>query len=257
MTAHRTPLPKALSKEALPNPCRACAVREMSVCSALSDAELNRLDGIAAKSKFHPGETIIYEGDNAEYLFNVTSGVVKLFKLLPDGRRQITGFLFSGDFLGLALRNNFTYSAEALDEVAVCRFPRKPFERLLDEFPALEKRLLRSTSNELAAAQDQMLLLGRKTARERLATFLLGMSERAVRRGGSASNLSLPMGRSDIGDFLGLTIETVSRTFTALRKEGMIGLPSIHEVIVLKPKALRDVAGLDEDETAAGEAATF
>ena len=257
MTAQRTPLPKALSKEALPNPCRACAVREMSVCSALSDAELNRLDSIAAKSKFQAGETIFFEGDSAEYLFNVTSGVVKVYKLLADGRRQITGFLFSGDFLGLALRNTFTYSAEALDAVAVCRFPRKPFERLLDEFPALEKRLLRSASNELAAAQDQMLLLGRKTARERLATFLLGMSERAIRRGESASNLSLPMGRADIGDYLGLTIETVSRSFTGLRKDGLIGLPSIHDVIILKPASMRDVAGLEPEDRLAAEAPGF
>jgi len=257
MTASRTPLPKALSKAALPNPCRACAVREMSVCSALTDAELNQLDGIAAKSTFRAGETIFVEGDGADYLFNVTSGVVKIYKLLPDGRRQITGFLFSGDFLGLALRNTFTYSAEALDEVALCRFPRKPFERLLDEFPALEKRLLRSASNELAAAQDQMLLLGRKTARERLATFLLNMSERAVRRGESASNLRLPMGRADIGDYLGLTIETVSRSFTTLRKEGLIGLPSNHDVVVLKPAAIRELAGFEAEDMPARAAAAF
>ncbi|MGE0736580.1 MAG: cyclic nucleotide-binding domain-containing protein [Alphaproteobacteria bacterium] len=229
----------------------------MSVCSALSDAELNRLDGIAAKSKFHAGETVFYEGDSADYLFNVTSGVVKVYKLLPDGRRQITGFLFSGDFLGLALHNTFTYSAEALDDVALCHFPRKPFERLLDEFPALEKRLLRSASNELAAAQDQMLLLGRKTARERLATFLLSMSERAVRRNESASNLRLPMGRADIGDYLGLTIETVSRTFTGLRKDGLIDLPSNHDVIVRKPAAIRELAGIEAQDLLASQAAAF
>ena len=94
----------------------------------------------------------------------IVEGAVKVYKLMPDGRRQITGFLFDGDLLGLAVNETYTYSAEALTPVAVCRFPRRQFERLLDDFPKMERRLLAIASNELAASQEQMMVLGRKTA---------------------------------------------------------------------------------------------
>ena len=171
-----------------------------------------------------PRQTIIDEGESAESLFNITGGAVKLYKLLPDGRRQITGFLFQGDFLGIALNQEYAYSAEAVSDVTLCRFPRVRFEALLDEFPKLEKQLLEVASNELAQAQDQMLLLGRKMALEKVASFLLYVSERARQRGDAPSPISLPMSRADIADYLGLTMETVSRTFTNLKSSSAIRL---------------------------------
>jgi len=174
--------------------------------------------------EFDPHQPIIDEGEAADYLFNVTDGAVKLYKLLPDGRRQITGFLFAGDFLGIAMNEKYAYSAEALGRVSLCRFPRRKLEALLDEFPKLEKRLLGMASNELVQAQDQILLLGRKTAQEKIVSFLLNLSDRVVRRGGDPSPISLPMGRSDIADYLGLTTETVSRTITHLKRDGLIRL---------------------------------
>ena len=206
------------------NPCAACSIREMSICAVLDNSELSRMAAIARTQSLSPRQTIIDEGESAESLFNITGGAVKLYKLLPDGRRQITGFLFQGDFLGIALNQEYAYSAEAVSDVTLCRFPRVRFEALLDEFPKLEKQLLEVASNELAQAQDQMLLLGRKTAREKVVSFLLSVSERARQRGDAPSPISLPMSRADIADYLGLTTETVSRTFTNLKSSSAIRL---------------------------------
>jgi CRP/FNR family transcriptional regulator len=223
-------------------PCVACDVRDLVFCSALSDAERPRLAAIVLEVRARPQQTIFYEGDPADHVFNVTSGAVKLYKLLPDGRRQVTGFLFRGDFLGLALNTSYAYSAEAIVETRLCRFPRRDLEGLLDEYPKLERRLLAMAGNELSAAQDQMLLLGRKTAKERVASFLLKLVERAGQRGEPPGPISLPMTRSEIADFLGLTTETVSRTFTELRKAKVIALADPTTVNLLEQDALDDIA---------------
>jgi CRP/FNR family transcriptional regulator len=207
-----------------PNPCGACSVRQMTVCAVLDDADQARLASIMTQHQADSGRTIFSESDPADHVFNVTSGAVKVYKLLSDGRRQITGFLFPGDFLGLTHNEVYAYTAEALAPVTMCRFPRRKLETLLDDFPMLERRLLGMASHELAAAQDQMLLLGRKTARERLVSFLLNLSRAQARHGRPDNPVDLPMGRSDIADYLGLTIETVSRTFTNLKKAGLIQL---------------------------------
>jgi CRP/FNR family transcriptional regulator len=157
-------------------------------------------------------------------VFNVTAGAVKVYKLLADGRRQMTGFLFPGDFLGLANEKTYAYSAEAITHTMLCRFPRRKLQRLLEEYPKMEHRLLAMASHELAAAQEQMLLLGRKTAREKIASFLLMLSRRATQRGQAGDPVSVPMSRNDIGDYLGLTTETVSRAFTQLKQSGSINL---------------------------------
>ncbi|MDH3229792.1 MAG: helix-turn-helix domain-containing protein [Alphaproteobacteria bacterium] len=224
------------------SPCAACAVRDMAFCGVLNDEELPRLLSIFNTVEIDPHQPIIDEGEAADYLFNVTDGAVKLYKLLPDGRRQITGFLFSGDFLGIAMNEKYAYSAEAVGNVSLCRFPRRKLEALLDEFPKLEKRLLGMASNELVQAQDQILLLGRKTAQEKIVSFLLSLSERAVKRGSDPSPIALPMGRADIADYLGLTTETVSRTITNLKRDGLIRLLHGGRVELPDLAALRDLA---------------
>ena len=149
--------------------------------------------------------------------------------LLADGRRQVTGFLFPGDFLGLGNDKSYRYSAEALTPAMLCRFKRAALQEALQKFPAMEQRLFGMASNELAAAQDQMVLLGRKTAHEKLASFLLMLSKRAERRGQKPTPIPLAMNRSEIGDYLGLTIETTSRVFTKMKQSGVIALlPSSH-----------------------------
>ena len=224
------------------SPCAACAVRDMAFCGVLSDQEIPQLLSILQVIRVEPHAPIIDEGETADYLFNVTQGAVKLYKLLPDGRRQITGFLFEGDFLGIAMNERYAYSAEAVVGVSLCRFPRRKLEALLDEFPKLEKRLLGMASNELVQAQDQILLLGRKTAQEKIVSFLLNLSDRTVKRGSEPSPIALPMGRADIADYLGLTTETVSRTITHLKRDGLIRLMQGGRVDLPDPNALRDLA---------------
>jgi len=168
------------------------------------------------------GETLFAEGDEANNIFEIVRGVLRIVKLLPDGRRQITGFLSSGHVVGLAPEGIHVYSAEAVTEVTVRRYRRAAFERLIDEVPGFAKKLLAVTSHELRLAQDQMLLLGRKTALERIASFLLIIM--AQQDSDSEEIVDVPMTRSDIADYLGLTIETVSRTLTKLKQDGFIAL---------------------------------
>ena len=220
------------------SPCEACTVRHLSICDALESHELDRLNAIVTQNRLAPQQMIFNEGDPAAHLFNVIEGAVKIYKLLPDGRRQITGFLFPGDFLGIALHDRYTYSAEAVTAVRLCRFPRAKFEKLLQEFPKLENRLLQTASNELAAAQDQMVLLGRKSAAEKVATFLLRLSDRK----GGEQTIDLPMGRSDIADHLGLTTETVSRTLTKLKSTRLIRILVGGKLELLDRDALTDLA---------------
>lgn len=223
-------------------PCSSCEARAVSICNAIEDRDLHRLAEASVVMRVAPGQVFIDEGGPADSFFNVTAGTVRLFKLLPDGRRQITGFAVSGHFLGLAMSSVYAFGAEAIDRVRVCRFARPKLRRLLDDFPAMEKRLLEVASDELIAAQEQMLLLGRKTARERLASFLVAPSRLSVACEHSRMRLILPMTRNDIADYLGLTIETVSRTLTRFRTEGLIALPSASEVLLLDVPALRQIA---------------
>ncbi|TWB41853.1 Crp/Fnr family transcriptional regulator [Nitrospirillum pindoramense] len=206
------------------HPCSACTVRTLTVCAALEAEELRRLAEILQTTRFDAGHTVFGEGEPAETLYNVTSGTVKVYKLLPDGRRQITGFLLPGDFFGLSVNDSYAYTAETVTPVSLCRFPRRRMEALLDEFPKMQRRLFSMASNELAAAQDQMLLLGRKTAKEKICSFLLLLSQRASRRGHKTNPVHVPMSRADIADYLGLTTETVSRTFTQLKTSRVISL---------------------------------
>lgn len=223
-------------------PCDGCDVRSLAVCSGLKPDELERLEAIKSTVRYRAGDICVQEGDAAAHLFNVTAGAIKVYKLLADGRRQITGFLFAGDFLGLTLNDTYAYSAEAVTNVALCRFQRPRFEALLAEFPKLEKRLLGVASSELAAAQDQMLLLGRKTAREKVASFLLQLQRRTAQVGDSSGMVDLPMSRTDIADYLGLTTETVSRTITQLKTAGIVRLQGQGRIALARHETLRQMA---------------
>ena len=223
-------------------PCGACSVRSLTVCGALDDEEISRLADIVQTQRVEAHQTIFAEGDPATSVFNVTSGTVKLYKLLADGRRQITGFLFGGDFLGVSVNDRYAYTAETVGVTTICRFPRRKLDGLMEEFPKLQRRLLGLASTELAAAQDQMLLLGRKTAREKIASFLIMLSQRASRRGQRDNPVSLPMGRADIADYLGLTTETVSRTFTQLKSSGVIMLRENNRVELGDLSAIHGIA---------------
>ena len=222
--------------------CGECEIRDLTFCSVLTAEEMARVRACRTEVKLPAHHTIFHEADEADHLFNVTSGVVKLYKLLADGRRQITGFLFAGEFLGLAANRTYAYTAETVTEAKLCRFSRRRLEKLFDEWPHLEKHLLGIAASELIAAQDQMVLLGRKTAQEKMASFILMMSERAEARGQDGNPVTLPMNRADIGDYLGLTIETVSRTLTQLKNKGVISLMGSGHILLSKPDDLGDRA---------------
>jgi len=228
-------------------PCEACAARILAFCNVLSDPDLEKLTTIMTETKMEPGQAIIYEGDEANHAFNVTDGVVRVSKMLPDGRRQITGFLFPGDFLGLAHHDAYAYTAEAITPIRLCRFKRDKLINLFDELPHLEKRMLGMAADELVIAQDQILLLGRKTARERVVSFFTLMSNQARKRGESGNPIELAMSRSDIADFLGLTIETVSRTITKLAKDGVVELPTSNTVVMINADRIEIIEQGDEN----------
>ncbi|RZJ96546.1 MAG: cyclic nucleotide-binding domain-containing protein [Brevundimonas sp.] len=213
------------------------------MCSSLDVDDLAGLDAIAERVTLRAGDALVREGEPADHLFNITSGSVRVYKLLPDGRRQITGFLFAGDFVGLATGQDYAFSAEAIEDATLCRFRKSDYRALIRQRPTLEAALLDRATHELAAAQNQMLLLGRKTARERIASFLLDLPERDPIRPPVADQVHLPMTRAEIADYLGLTIETVSRELTKLKTSGMIRMLSLNELKIESPEQLRAIAG--------------
>ncbi len=224
------------------NPCEACAVRAAGICAPLEPQELERLSAIAGRSRLAAEQVVFCEGDPADTVFAVTEGTVRLSKMLLDGRRQITGFLSPGGFLGIAYSDIYSFTAEAVTSLALCRFPRRQLERLIVELPGLERRLLSMAFDEIKAAQDQMVLLGCKSAEEKLATFLWKWCLKAGRRERSDCIVDLPMNRTDIADYLGLTTETVSRTFSRFAKDGILALPTTHGVILRQPERLKEMA---------------
>lgn len=227
--------------------CEDCGARHLGLCDALSDEELVFLSSAAYRMTLPTGRLFLEEGDAAQFFYNVNSGTVRLFKALPDGRRQITGFAGPGHFIGLAATDMNVVSAETMEPVQLCRFSRAGMRAMFEEYPALERKLLDVAMHELVLSQQQMLLLGRKTALERIASFLLSWAQRQENCNTGKlprpnAKLTLPLSRTDLADYLGLTIETVSRSLSALKKEGLIEIPNIHEIVLLRPQALENIA---------------
>lgn len=183
-------------------------------------------------------QPLFFEGDPAQHCFKVVSGMVRSCKLLADGRRHVSQFLLAGDFVGLESDGTYRFTVEAVNDATVMRYPRRAMDQLIEQQPGLGKRLLGMLSEGLSAAQAQMLLLGRKSAVERLASFLLSMSERS----GESDSIALPMTRGDIADHLGLTIETVSRIFSQLKSQGVIRLKASNEVVIRRRDELEEIA---------------
>ena len=202
--------------------CSDCAVRGSAVCSSLDAAELKEFEHLGRHVHFGSGETVFSEEDIATSFFNVLEGVMRLYKLLPDGRRQIVGFALPGDFLGMNISGRHNFSADAIGAVTVCQFAKVPFGRFMEDRPHLLRRINELAVRELSQARDHMVLLGRRSADEKVAAFLLGWRERLFSLKGPSDMVSLPMSRQDIADYLGLTIETVSRTLTRLERRGAI-----------------------------------
>lgn len=229
-------------------PCSACLdcdVRSMAVCAALDDHEVSALDRIMVSKSLDANQVLAEEGEPKAYVYTLTSGMLRLYSSLPDGRRQISGFLLPGDYLGLADDDVHTRTAEAVADARLCAFPVRDMNNLVKMYPRLSERLHNMTRAALRHAQDSQMILGRLTPVERLASFLLVLARRAREHKQPDNPVLLPMPRADIADYLGLTVETVSRSFTKLRQDGLIRLPDAHTAIVVNREALADLAGID------------
>lgn len=228
----------------IPVLCRACEARHKGICGALEPHELVQLARRAGKKSAEPGTELVASDRDQESYANILSGVVRITKLMADGRQQIVGLQFAPDFLGRPLGDRSQVSAEAADRVDLCTFPRAAFEDLLRQRPALEHRLYQQALRELDEARDWLMTLGRKSAAERVASFilLLGRNLDPLKEGYSDS-FDIPLKRADIADFLGLTIETVSRHITRLKKSGAIKIEKNRHVTVLDYPALETASG--------------
>ena len=183
-----------------------------------------------------PNQTIVLEGDPCHYCFRVLTGAVRLYKATIDGRRQLIDFLVAGDSFGL-FGDHYTYSVEAIPQTTLAKTRRTSLTAAVRAQPALAERLMELAAAELARAHEHMLLLGRKTAQEKVASLLVELA----RRIGADERLPayrLPISRQEMADQLGLTIETVSRTMTRLKEEGFIALPTPYEVTLKRPVEL-------------------
>ena len=247
------PLPDG---DVVPRLCEACEARHQGMCGALTDGELLALSGASGKRVLEPGETIVGDSQEIMAYANILSGVAKLSKTLGDGRQQIVELQFAPDFLGRPLNKESHLTIEAATRVRLCTFTKSVFERLLNANPDLKQRLLEQSLRQLDEARTWMVTLGRKTAREKLASFIAFLAlhadpERSAptqpdgqkRDRVHAPVVELPLTRADMADFLGLTIETVSRQLTALRKAGLIDLIDSRHVRIPSLQRLRDEAG--------------
>ena len=230
----------------IPVLCQSCEARHRGVCGALDADQLVGLAKISSKHTIEPGVELIGDAETVDSYSNVLSGVVKLTKSLSDGRQQIVGLQFAPDFLGRPFKVESAINAEAATAVSLCSFPRASIERMMRESPELEHRLLKQTLNELDEARDWMVTLGRKTAAEKVASFLLMIARNidpTLDPATNATSFELPLTRADIADFLGLTIETVSRQLTRLRTDGLIRTENNRHVTVTSLTRLASRSG--------------
>lgn len=235
---------KDIHNSAVPVLCKACEARHRGLCGALTADQLITLARSSSKHRAEAGKELVGDAEEIGSYSNVLSGVVKLSKTLSDGRQQLVGLQFAPDFLGRPFRRESAVTAEAATEVDLCSFPRGAIERMMSEAPDLEHRLLEQTLKELDQAREWMVMLGRKTAAEKLASFLLMIARNIDPASERPSpSFDLPLSRADIADFLGLTIETVSRQLTRLRTDGVIRIENNRRVTIENLDRLASRAG--------------
>ncbi|MBL4807850.1 MAG: Crp/Fnr family transcriptional regulator [Rhodobacteraceae bacterium] len=231
--------------------CSACPIRHRAVCAYCEDDELIRLDAIKSYRTYAPGESIVMAGDQVDKIGSIVSGVATLSRTLADGRRQMVGLLLPSDFVGRPGRAEAPFDVVAATETTLCLFQKDQFDKMIKATPPLERRLLDMTLDELDSAREWMLLLGRKTAREKIASLLAIMVRRdaALNKETPRDGMRfvLPLTREAMADYLGLTIETVSRQISALKKEGVIILEDARHIRVPDFVKLLDQAGDDAD----------
>lgn len=231
--------------------CGDCPIQHRAVCAYCERAELALLETMKSYKTYSVGEPIIWAGDEMRYVGSVVSGVASLSQTMEDGRKQMVGLLLPSDFVGRPGRSHAAFDVEATTEVTLCRFERKPFEKLLEDLPRLRKRMLEMALDELDAAREWMLLLGRKTAREKIASliYIIARREAALRSGSGdmVAEFDMKLTREAMSDYLGLTLETVSRQINALKKDGVIELLGKRHVRITDIARLLQETGDDSD----------
>ncbi len=231
--------------------CVECPIRHRAVCAHCDDAELSELERIKSYRTYQPGDTIAWAGETMAMVGSVVQGVAMLSSTLSDGRRQMVGLLLPSDFVGRPGRARAAYDVVAVTPITFCMFRRPEFERMISRSPRIEHRLLEMTLDELDAAREWMLLLGRKTAREKIASLFVIMARRdaELQRQSPRNGLHFPLyiTREAMADYLGLTIETVSRQISALKREGLVVLGENRMVHVPDFARLIDESGDDSD----------
>ena len=231
--------------------CGDCPIRHRAVCARCEADELTLLEQIKYYRSFQAGQTVIWSGDRMDFVASVVTGIATLTQTLEDGRRQMVGLLLPSDFVGRPGRATAAYDVTATTDLVMCCFRKKPFEDIMITTPHVAQRLLEMTLDELDAAREWMLLLGRKTAREKIAS-LLGIIARRdatlkLKAPKGAVTFDLPLTREEMADYLGLTLETVSRQMSALKREGVILLEGKRHVTIPDFDCLMEVAGDDSD----------
>ncbi len=231
--------------------CEACPIRHRAICARCEAADLEELDRVKSYRTFAPGESIAWAGERATQVGTVVEGAAMLSRTLADGRRQMVGLLLPSDFLGRPGRAFNIYDAIAVTEITLCMFNKAEFERIVSRTPSIERRLLKMALDELDAAREWMLLLGRKNAREKIASLFLLMARRdaAMNNSSPEDGLRFPLyiTREAMADYLGLTIETVSRQVSALCKAGFVELGENRMVHVRNFGRLIDESGDDAE----------
>ncbi len=231
--------------------CADCPIRHRAVCARCESDELDKLESIKYYRSFEAGQTIVWAGDKMDFVGSVVQGVASLTQTMEDGRRQMVGLLLPSDYMGRPNREIAPYDVIATTDLQLCCFRRVPFQEMLATTPHISQRLLEMTLDELDAAREWMLLLGRKTAREKIASFLSIIARRDAtinqpNRSGEVS-FDLPLTREAMADYLGLTLETVSRQMSALKKDGVSRLEGKRRITVPDFDLLMDETGDDAD----------
>ena len=231
--------------------CANCPIRHRAVCAKCEPDELAQLEEIKYYRSYEAGQHIVWSGDPMDFVASVVTGIATLSQTMEDGRTQMVGLLLPADFLGRPGRGQAAYDVVAVTDVLLCCFRRKPFEQMMETTPHIGQRLLEMTLDELDAAREWMLILGRKTAREKIASLLAIVARREASlkqaRAIDGFGFDLPLTRESMADYLGLTLETVSRQISALKKDGIIELEGKRHITIPDFEALIMETGDDAD----------
>ena len=231
--------------------CGECPIRHRAVCARCDTDEQKVLDTMKYYRSYEAGQTVVWSGDRMDFVGSVVSGIASLTQTMEDGRTQMVGLLLPSDFVGRPGRETAPYDVTATTDLVMCCFRKKPFETMMAQTPHIAQRLLEMTLDELDAAREWMLLLGRKTAREKIASLIAIIARRdatlQLKGGDGPLVFDLPLTRVAMSDYLGLTLETVSRQISALRNEGIIQLEGKRHVTIPDFQRLLNESGDDAD----------